>query len=35
VNAEGPTSNLLLTLLHMYDIDTQKIGDSTRPVSLG
>ncbi len=34
VNAEGPTSNLLLTLLHMYDIDTKSIGDSTRPVSI-
>jgi hypothetical protein len=31
---EGPTSNLLLSLLHMYGIDTPSIGDSTRPVSL-
>ncbi len=35
VYAEGPTSNLLLSLLHMYDIQTEKIGDSTRPVSIG
>jgi hypothetical protein len=35
INAEGPTSNLLLTLLHMYDIDTDRVGDSTRPVSIG
>lgn len=35
VNAEGPTSNLLLSLLHMYDIEADSIGDSTRPVSIG
>jgi hypothetical protein len=34
INAEGPTSNLLLTLLHMYDIEAPSIGDSTRVVSL-
>jgi hypothetical protein len=31
---EGPTSNLLLSLLHMYDIEAPSIGDSTGPVSL-
>ena len=31
---EGPTSNVLLSLLHMYGIDTPSIGDSTGPVSL-
>jgi len=31
---EGPTSNLLLSLLHMYDIDAASIGDSTRATSL-
>jgi hypothetical protein len=35
VYEEGPTSNLLLTLLHMYDIDAKSIGDSTRPASIG
>ena len=35
VYAEGPTSNLLLTLLHMYDIDAKSIGDSSRPVAIG
>lgn len=35
VGAEGPTSNLLLTLLHMYDIDLPSIGDSTRPMAIG
>ncbi len=34
VTTEGPTSNLLLTLLHMYGIDSPSIGDSTRPVSI-
>ena len=32
---EGSTANLLLTLLHMYDIDVKGIGDSTRPASIG
>jgi hypothetical protein len=32
--AEGPTSNLLLSLLHMYDIDAESIGDSTVATSL-
>jgi hypothetical protein len=32
---EGSTANLLLTLLHMYDIDARGIGDSTRPASIG
>jgi hypothetical protein len=31
---EGPTSNLLLSVLHMYGIDSPSIGDSTGPVSL-
>jgi hypothetical protein len=35
INSEGPTSNLLLTLLHMYDIDAPSIGDSTRAVAIG
>jgi hypothetical protein len=35
VNVEGPTSNLLLTLLHMYDIGASSIGDSTRAVAIG
>ncbi len=30
---EGPTSNFLLSLLHMYDIEAPYIGDSTKPVS--
>ncbi len=34
VIAEGPTSNFLLTTLHMFGVDTESIGDSTRPVSL-
>ena len=29
VLTQGPTSNLLLTLLHMYDIEAESIGDST------
>ena len=32
---QGPTSNMLLGILHMYDIDTPSIGDSTAAVSLG
>jgi len=32
--AQGPTSNLLLSLLHMYGIDSESIGDSTGAVSL-
>ena len=32
--AQGPTSNLLLSLLHMYDIDAESIGDSTGATSL-
>lgn len=32
--AKGPTSNFLLSLLHMYDIPAEYIGDSTGPVSL-
>ena len=31
---EGPTSNLLLSLLHMYGIEAPSIGDSTAAVSL-
>ena len=30
----GPTSNFLLSVLHMYDIEKESIGDSTRAVSL-
>jgi len=30
----GPTSNLLLSILHMYGIDNESIGDSTRATSL-
>jgi hypothetical protein len=32
--AQGPTSNLLLSLLHMYNIDADYIGDSTGATSL-
>lgn len=32
--AKGPTSNFLLSLLHMYDIEADSIGDSTGAVSL-
>ena len=32
--AQGPTSNFLLSLLHMYNIDADSIGDSTGAVSL-
>jgi hypothetical protein len=32
--AQGPTSNLLLSILHMYGIDSESIGDSTGAVSL-
>jgi hypothetical protein len=31
---QGPTSNMLLGLLHMYDIDADSIGDSTKAVGL-
>jgi hypothetical protein len=31
---KGPTSNLLLSVLHLYDIQQDSIGDSTRAVSL-
>ncbi len=34
VSAEGPTSNFLLTTLHIYGIDAPSIGDSIKPVSL-
>jgi len=34
VMTEGPTSNFLLTTLHIFGIDAPSIGDSTRPVSL-
>ncbi len=34
VVAQGPTSNLLLNVLHMYDIEADSVGDSTGPVSL-
>ena len=34
VYEEGPTSNLLLTLLHMYGIEAPSIGDSTRAASI-
>lgn len=30
----GPTSNFLLSILHMYGIDSDSIGDSTRATSL-
>ncbi len=30
----GPTSNFLLSILHMYGIDNESIGDSTRATSL-
>jgi hypothetical protein len=30
----GPTSNFLLSILHMYGIENEAIGDSTRPTSL-
>lgn len=30
----GPTSNFLLSVLHMYDIENDSIGDSTRATSL-
>jgi len=30
----GPTANFLLSVLHMYGIDNESIGDSTRAVSL-
>lgn len=32
---EGPTSNLLLSVLHMFGVPDESIGDSTRAVSLG
>ncbi|HEY2384352.1 MAG TPA: DUF1552 domain-containing protein [Terriglobia bacterium] len=32
--AKGPTSNFLLSLLHMYGIEKESIGDSTATVSL-
>jgi hypothetical protein len=32
--AQGPTSNLLLGLLHMYNIEADSMGDSTGSVSL-
>ena len=31
---QGPTSNMLLGILHMYDIDADSIGDSTGAVKL-
>jgi hypothetical protein len=31
---QGPTSNMLLGILHMYDIDADSIGDSTKAVGL-
>jgi hypothetical protein len=34
VMTQGPTSNLLLSLLHMYDIDAESIGDSVEATSL-
>jgi hypothetical protein len=30
----GPTSNFLLTTLHLFDIQAERIGDSTKAVSL-
>jgi hypothetical protein len=33
VMQQGPTSNVLLTILHMYGIPDQSIGDSTGPIS--
>ncbi len=35
VSADGPTSNLLLSILHIYGLQDKSIGDSSRPVSLG
>ena len=34
VLAKGPTSNLLLTILQMYNIDVESIGDSTGVTSI-
>jgi hypothetical protein len=34
INAEGPTSNFLLTTLHIMGIHQDSIGDSTGPVSI-
>jgi hypothetical protein len=34
INDSGPTSNFLLSVLHMYGIDNESIGDSTRATSL-
>jgi hypothetical protein len=34
VTAQGPTANLLLTILHIMGIEKDSIGDSTRPVSI-
>jgi hypothetical protein len=31
---KGHTSNFLLTALHLFDIEADKIGDSSGPVSL-
>jgi hypothetical protein len=33
VMVQGPTSNVLLSILHMYGIPDQSIGDSTGPIS--
>ncbi len=33
VMEQGPTSNVLLSILHMYGIPDQSIGDSTGPIS--
>jgi hypothetical protein len=34
VHESGPTSNLLLTAMHMVGVDVDSIGDSTRPIPL-
>ena len=34
IGTEGSTANLLLTTLHMFGIDKDSLGDSTRAVAL-
>jgi hypothetical protein len=34
VKASGTSANLLLAVLHMFDIEKESIGDSTGPLSL-
>jgi hypothetical protein len=34
VMESGPTSNFLLSVMHMYGLDNETMGDSTKAVSM-